>query len=136
MMADQDRLPCWDDIKNLMSAIHAPFCLFGSIIRVHPVAFCSALAAFHLCLHNLGEALFLAYLSSVCGQDVQQLDQVGILLGIPDFLPSGPFEAGIFEYHCGLKMLNSGGIKMSTSKTLTSEFGVVRMLDLEEFLMW
>jgi hypothetical protein len=50
-------------------------------------------------------------------------------------LPSGPFEAGIFECHCGPKMLNSGGIKMSTSKTLTSEFGVVWMLDPEEFLM-
>ena len=25
MMADQDRLPWWDDIQNLMSAIHTPF---------------------------------------------------------------------------------------------------------------
>jgi hypothetical protein len=134
-MADQDRLPWWDDIQNLMSAIHAPFGPLGSIIRVLHMAFRSVLAAFHLGLHNFSETLFLAYLSAVFGQDIKQLDPVRKLFGIPDFLPSGPFEAGIFECHCGLKMLNSGGIKMSTSKTLTSEFGVVRMLDLEEFLM-
>jgi hypothetical protein len=48
MMADQDRLPQWDDIQNLMSAIHAAFGLFGGIIRVLPVAFCPVLAALHL----------------------------------------------------------------------------------------
>jgi hypothetical protein len=47
-MADQDTLPWWDDIKNLMSAIHAAFGLFGSIIRVLPMAFRPVLAALHL----------------------------------------------------------------------------------------
>ena len=35
----------------------------------------------------------------------------------------------------GLKMLNSGGIKLSTCQTLTPKLRGVWMLDLEEFLM-
>jgi hypothetical protein len=44
-----------------MSAIHAAFGLFGSIIRVLPMPFRPVLAALHLGLHDLGEALFFAF---------------------------------------------------------------------------
>jgi hypothetical protein len=70
MMADQDRLPWWDDIQNLMSAIHAPRGPLGGIIRVLTMSFCPLFAALHLGLHDFSETLFLAYLSAVCGQNI------------------------------------------------------------------
>jgi hypothetical protein len=91
MMADQDRQPGWDDIQNLMSAIHAAFGPLGGIVSVLPMPFRPLFAALYLGLHDLSETLFLAYLSAVCGQNVQQLDPVGTLLGIPDSLPCFAF---------------------------------------------
>jgi hypothetical protein len=98
MMADQDRLTWWDDIKNLMSAIHAAFGLFGGIVRVLPMSFRPVFAALHLGRHNLSKALFLAYLSRRMWPECLAARLTGILLSIPDLLPCFAFIITIKGY--------------------------------------